>query len=244
MDEKARRPSFYAILTPEIRYAADLTPNEKLLMAEISAMTDTTGYCWASNAYFSKLFGISERTVIRSIHRLEAKGAITTELVLGAKGNIQERRIRLPGAAEKVQGGTDNLSVGGTDKNVRRGTDKNVTTLKDNNINNNNSPHSPPKGAPRLKAHPDFCPERFAQLWAWYPHEKRGNKQRAIRAWDALRPDDALIDTIGHALVRQAKTDDWERGIGIPHLSTYLNGASWEGWDEEEVNARQWTPED
>ena len=240
MDEKARKPAFYAILTPEIRYAADLTPNEKLLMAEISAMTDTTGYCWASNAYFARLFGISDRTVIRSIHRLEAKGAITTELIRGEKGNIEERRIRLPGASEKVQGGTDKMSGGGTDKNVRRGTDKNVTTPKENNINNNNTPHSPPRGAVCRKANPDYCPERFAKLWAWYPHEKRGNKQRAIRAWDALQPSDRMVGIIGRALMRQSKTDEWQRGIGIPHLSTWLNGCSWEGWEGDEEEPR-WT---
>ena len=235
MDEK-RKPAFYAILTPEIRYASDLTPNEKLLMAEISAMTDATGYCWGSNAYFSRLFGISERTVIRSIHRLEEKGAIVTEMVRGAKGNIEERRIRLPGVPEKVQGGTDNLSGGGTDKNVRRGTDKNVTTPKENNINNNITPPTPRRGTAKdHKAHPDYRPERFASLWAWYPHDKRGNKQRAIRAWDALRPDDALVDQIGHALVKQSRTDEWERGVGIPHLSTYLNGYGWEGWEEGEA---------
>ena len=239
MDEKGRRPSFYAILTPEIRYAADLTPNEKLLMAEISAMTDMTGYCWASNAYFSKLFGISERTVIRSIHRLEAKGAITTELVLGAKGNIEERRIRLPGAAEKVQGGTDNLSGGGTDKNVRRGTDKNVTTLKDNNININTIGDTHKKLSKGHKSAPDTKPEDFALLWEWYPHNRRGHKDRAIEAWDKLKPDDDLVDVLNRALAKQSRSDEWKRDFGIPHLSTYLNGAYWREWIDQE-EGRRW----
>lgn len=242
MDEKARKPGYYAVLTAEIRYAEDLTPNEKLLMAEISAMTDRTGYCWGSNSYFARLFGISDRTVIRSLHRLEEKGAITTELVRGEKGNIEERRIRLASAAQKVQGGTDKMSVGGTDKNVRRGTDKMSPPKKEEQSEYEQYPPIvPPRGPAKAhKNHPDHMPERFASLWQWYPHEKRGNKQRAIRAWDALAPDDALIGTIGRALVRMKKTEEWERGIGIPHLSTFLNGYGWEGWDEPE-EADRWT---
>lgn len=107
-------------------------------------------------------------------------------------------------------------------------------------------PYNPPKGGRRDRVHkdaPDWEPERFARLWAWYPHDKRGNKQRAIRAWEALHPDKALIDGIARALEIQSRTDEWERGVGIPHLSTYLNGYGWEGWTdaEEPAPARQRT---
>ena len=34
------------------------------------------------------------------------------------------------------------------------------------------------------------------------------------------------------ALDAQSRTEEWERGVGIPHLSTYLNGYGWEGWEE------------
>ena len=106
----------------------------------------------------------------------------------------------------------------------------------DQRLKETNPPYSPPKGGRRRKdAHkdaPDWEPERFLKLWAWYPHEKWGNKQRAIKAWDALHPDRALIDTMATALDAQSRTEEWERGVGIPHLSTYLNGYGWEGWEE------------
>ena len=242
MDEKTRKPAFWAVLPASVRYDESLSSTAKLFYAEITAMSDATGYCWGSNSYFSRLFGMSVKTVTRLVQTLAERGLVTVEIVKGPKGNVLERRLWISQEAAKVQGGMDKNVPTPMDKNVPRGMDKNVQ-------GNNTSieqypPIVPPRGTVKHKSRPDFCPERFAQLWAWYPHEKRGNKQRAIRAWDALQPDDRLIDTIGHALVRQAKTDDWERGIGIPHLSTYLNGAGWEGWDEEEVNARRWTPED
>ncbi|MBR6114309.1 MAG: hypothetical protein IKQ10_03910 [Oscillospiraceae bacterium] len=124
-------------------------------------------------------------------------------------------------------------------------TSENRTQPKTNLPSNNIPPYSPPKGGRRDRVHkdaPDWEPERFARLWAWYPHDKRGNKQRAIRAWEALHPDKALIDGIARALEIQSRTDEWERGVGIPHLSTYLNGYGWEGWDDPAQPRREARP--
>lgn len=103
-------------------------------------------------------------------------------------------------------------------------------------IDSNNNPPIVPQGGRRRKPDhkdwPDWEPERFQKLWHWYPHDKRGNKQRAIRAWETLHPDRELIDTMATALDAQSRTEEWERGVGIPHLSTWLNGYGWEGWEE------------
>lgn len=56
-------PTFYTMLPAAVRYDKNLKPNEKLLFAEISALTNVTGYCYASNAYFQNLFDASTRTV-------------------------------------------------------------------------------------------------------------------------------------------------------------------------------------
>ncbi len=96
------------------------------------------------------------------------------------------------------------------------------------NIINNNNPHKPPKGAGRSrnKTAPDWKPERFEGLWQYYPRGE--NKQAAIRAWDRLRPSDELIDKMAVGLRRQMQSREWREGIGIPHLSTWLNNARWE----------------
>ena len=49
-----------------------------------------------------------------------------------------------------------------------------------------------------------------------------------MKAWDKLKPSDELIAQMGRALRRQKAWDEWQRGIGIPHLSTYLNQRRWE----------------
>ena len=79
---------------------------------------------------------------------------------------------------------------------------------------------------PEPKEQPDWKPERFAGFWAFYPRGE--SKQAAIRAWDALKPDDALIDTMAQALVAAKATEAWQAGIGIPYASTWINQRRWE----------------
>lgn len=100
------------------------------------------------------------------------------------------------------------------------------------NINKDNTsktiyPPKAPLGAARaVKSRPDWKPERFEGLWQFYPHDKRGNKQKAIAAWDKLKPDDALIAEMGRSLELLLATL-WSE-VGTPHVSTFLNGHRWE----------------
>ena len=55
-------PNFYAIIPANVRYDNNLTPIEKLLYVEITALTNDKGYCWAGNEYFAKLFGYASKT--------------------------------------------------------------------------------------------------------------------------------------------------------------------------------------
>lgn len=96
----------------------------------------------------------------------------------------------------------------------------------------NNPPYSPPKGdgaeprKQRSKTTPAWKPERFEGFWAYYPRGE--NRMGAVRAWDKLKPDDALIETIGRALQSLKATRAWQDGVGIPYASTFLNGRRWE----------------
>lgn len=111
-----------------------------------------------------------------------------------------------------------------------------------NHVYTNIPPYNPPTGdvPPVLnpgkerrrgdpKDHPDWRPERFEQFWNFYG--MKVNRQRAIKEWDKLHPDDQLIDHMARTLKRQKKSDLWSRGIGVPHPAQWLKDRRWEDED-------------
>ena len=67
-----RKPGYWAVLPAKVRYDEELRPNAKLIYAEITALADSTGFCWAKNKYLSELFGLSKKTVSDLIGRRKA----------------------------------------------------------------------------------------------------------------------------------------------------------------------------
>ena len=202
-------------------------------------MADVTGFCWASNRYLAALFGVSKGTVTELLGQLAERGYIEISVIRDEKNAVQERRLYITD--------TGLLRLPPITKNRDTPPPKNPDTPPPKNREKNDTskelpPYNPPKGGRSRRtehqAAPEWKPERFEQLWTWYPgdperHAKRGNRQRAIKAWDRLHPDDALIETVADALERQAASEEWREGVGIPHLSTYLNGYGWEGWESQ-----------
>ena len=90
------KPSYYAVLTPEVRYSKDLKPMEKLMYAEITCLSQTTGECWATNSYFAELYGVSVGTVSKWIANLAGQGFVNRRIKYkeGTK-QIEKRFISL-----------------------------------------------------------------------------------------------------------------------------------------------------
>lgn len=49
----------------------------------------------------------------------------------------------------------------------------------------------------------------------------------AVREWDRLKPDEALIQTMTQALETQSRSETWRRGIGIPYACRWLKNERW-----------------
>jgi len=134
-------PSYWSILTAEVRYSDKLTDFEKVLFSDISSLTNKNGYCTASNAYFSKVFNKSQRSISRSINHLIENKFLKSQVIFDKQTKeIIERRLFIEchsmsrGIDKNVQGygqkcleGYRQKCLGGIDKNVY-----------DNNININN----------------------------------------------------------------------------------------------------------
>ena len=70
-----------------------INDGEVLLLAEIMALANNTGYCYASNAYLMKKRRISQSTLTSRLGNLKKHGYIKVELVKDDKGCVKERRI-------------------------------------------------------------------------------------------------------------------------------------------------------
>ena len=94
MEEQQK--SYYAIIPANVRYDNNLPANAKLLYGEITALCNEKGYCWASNDYFAKLYGVSKTSVSKWITSLIDGGYLFREIIYkdGTK-EILNRYLRI-----------------------------------------------------------------------------------------------------------------------------------------------------
>lgn len=95
MEESIQR-SYYAVLPANVRYDKNITPNAKLLYAEITALCNDKGYCWAGNAYFAELYGVTKTSISNWISSLQKNGYIDIQLIYKENSKeIQSRHISI-----------------------------------------------------------------------------------------------------------------------------------------------------
>lgn len=90
---KQERPGYWAVLPASVRYDETLPPNAKLIYAEISALAQIDGYCWASNQYLAELFGIDKKTASRLVTKLAERGYIRVDVERSEAGQVIQRKI-------------------------------------------------------------------------------------------------------------------------------------------------------
>lgn len=90
------KPAYYAVLTAEVRYSKVLKPMEKLIFAEITALSNATGECWATNRYFADLYDVSTGTVSKWIANLAKQGFVNRRVTYKeASKQIDKRFLSL-----------------------------------------------------------------------------------------------------------------------------------------------------
>jgi len=86
------KSTYYVIIPADIRYDRNIKANEKLLYGELVLLSQEKGYCWATNAYFADLYGVSKTTVSHWLTNLESWGYIKLEYIYKDK-EVVERRV-------------------------------------------------------------------------------------------------------------------------------------------------------
>tara|TARA_R100000781_G_scaffold91838_1_gene56846 strand:- start:241 stop:840 length:600 start_codon:yes stop_codon:yes gene_type:complete len=119
------KPSYYAVIPANVRYARGITPNAKLLYAEITALCNMNGKCTASTQYFASLYEVSKTSIQKWLKILEDNNFIKREVTYkkGSK-EILSRCITLVkhSASNKLRDNT-NININNTnltDSNRKR----------------------------------------------------------------------------------------------------------------------------
>lgn len=91
--------------------------------------------------------------------------------------------------------------------------------------------------------HSTTLDDDFDTFWKAYP--KKADKQKALKAWQKLKPDKEMLNAMLAAIERHKQSDkQWHRDDGqyIPYPASWLNGRRWE--DEDGVDLTAESPKD
>lgn len=169
-------PGYFALIPGRVRFDDGLSATAKLLFGEIASLAQRDGYCYASNAYFVEQFGVTERTVTRTIALLAERGHVKVRLCRAkSTGQITGRRIYPlynPDVPEEdIVEETDTLShptkmSTRVDKNVF---DPPTKMSSGNNVDRKNKEDIPPvspAGKTRAKTLADDAARAELKTWA------------------------------------------------------------------------------
>lgn len=144
----AERPGYYAIIPADVRYDDRIPANAKLLYGEVSALIGAGGFCYASNQYFARIYGMSVDSISRLFKKLEENGYIKREIEKDHSGQVVRRKIYLCASVPQIQ--PPDFFTDTPLQNNREGTDK-----KDGETNTSNTVLKENKKEKRKSAKPE-----------------------------------------------------------------------------------------
>ncbi|EGQ0293643.1 helix-turn-helix domain-containing protein [Staphylococcus pseudintermedius] len=158
------QPSYYSIITANVRYDNRLTDSEKLLFAEITSLSNKYGYCTASNGYFAKLYEVTKVTVSRRIANLKECGYLQVEII--REGNEIKQRKIYPLTQMIIPINTNDNTPINNSVNTPI-----ITNVKENNTSNNITSINNNSATDVTLAH-------FEEWWSLY--DKKLDKKKAF----------------------------------------------------------------
>lgn len=84
--------TYYTILPAEVRLDKRLVPFERIIFSDIFTLANKKGYCYATNAYFSKTYGVSTVSVSTWISNLVKYGYLSRVYEYKDNTKMIERR--------------------------------------------------------------------------------------------------------------------------------------------------------
>lgn len=213
----------------EIYLHQDLTPTEKLLLAEISSFA-TNGICFASNQHFSDFLGISKSQVSRLISKLSKMNLISVELIYKLGSKEVDKRIITPismnadtpthecvyplsvDAYTPTHECLDPMRIDAYDKEQYKTQSKEQVKNKNKKTKKTKQPN-----------------EDFESLWKMYPR-KQGSKKKAQDSYEkAIKNGSATYEQVRNGIEMYIKYNKYHNVSEeyIKHGSTWFNQECW-----------------
>lgn len=238
----------YTVMSNHHLRNCDLSLRAKGLLSQILSLPEGWDYTIAGLANINKE---GKDAVRAAVQELEKAGYIERRQTMDSGGKFSSNEYVVYESPRSVSPLSENPSTvnPSTEKpSTGKPLTENPTQLnKDISSKDIYTPYSPPEGddppadppeKPKRrkrgsKEQADVLPDRFEKFWTFYREHvpqgvSAGNRQKAIRAWDKLAPDDDLVNALAAALCKQVKSQVWKSGVGVPHASTWLNNRGWE----------------
>ncbi|MDG1314126.1 MAG: helix-turn-helix domain-containing protein [Flavobacteriaceae bacterium] len=201
------KPSYYAIIPASVRYDTTLRARAILLYGEITALCYKEGYCWSTNEYFAKLYGIKNpKTAGVWVNQLRKRGHIRVVMEYAPNSKrLIKRRLYLTGNPTAMPADTPPLNnVDPThlleDTPPPNNGEPPHQKVEDNNTVNNTFNNTTNKGTrftpPSVDEVTDYCNQRnnlvdaqtfvnFYQAKGWMVGKNKMKDWKAsVRTWE------------------------------------------------------------
>jgi hypothetical protein len=106
-------PSAYAVIPVSILEDRNITPNAKLLYAELLALARKNGSCFATNKHMASRLGVSERTVQNCLVELQGLDLVEVSIDKNQTGTWRSIKVVWQkGGTQNLRGGMKKLRAG------------------------------------------------------------------------------------------------------------------------------------
>lgn len=194
-DEKQEyfHESKYAVITVAMLKDPRITLQQKVLLCFIQALSNSKGYCFASNKYLADLIGVKKDSVTKMLQKLEDYGFIGRVVKIDKEGMVTFRSITVfENAIDKTP--LPSRETGGTlqpeERSPTAGLVYSIDDIKEDIINNN---------IPAKKQKKVFVPPTEEEVKAFF-QENKYTEEVAIKAFHHYAGND-WCDTYGNKVL-------------------------------------------
>ena len=93
IQNEVNRIGYFAVIPATVLFNNELKPNEKLLYALITTLSNKEGYCYASNKYLGEKLNVDPQTISRWIGNLRKYNYLVVDIIRNENKEIIQRKI-------------------------------------------------------------------------------------------------------------------------------------------------------